>query len=95
MTIGEWWPATNERVRMWVEDNVLTALSPFSLEEVAKAGGPTEGDAYWTRDRDGTGRYIPPEAVRWIGAQRSRPLQERGPDPRAAYFQRTWPKRQP
>jgi hypothetical protein len=42
MTIDEWWPLVNREVRRWVAGNVFTALSPFSLEEIDKAGGPVQ-----------------------------------------------------
>lgn len=40
MTIDEWWPTVNREVRRWVAGHLFTPLSPFSLDEIEKAGGP-------------------------------------------------------
>lgn len=54
MTINERWPLVNREVRRWVAGNVFTTPSPFSLDEIEKAGGPDSDDPYWARDREGS-----------------------------------------
>lgn len=92
--IDEWWPLLNEQIRFWVVNNVFSPLAPYTLQEIERAGGPSPDDPYWKRDGDG-GRCLPQDGLRWVMrspdfATMSRPKE---PNPRAAYFRRTWPRR--
>ena len=93
MTIDEWWPLVNREVRRWVAGNMFTALSPFSLEEIEKAGGPDPDDPYWARDSEGIERFLPTDAVTWMSANGEVGRESAEQDPRAAYFRRSWPRR--
>ena len=92
MTIDEWWPLVNREVRRWVAGKLFSVLSPFSLDEIAKAGGPAPGDPYWARDRQGIERYLPADAVKWISMNGGVGRESAEQDTRAAYFRRSWPR---
>lgn len=92
--IDEWWPQLNQEIRSWVVNNTLSPLAPYTLAEIERLGGPGQDDDFWERETDG-GRYLPYQALQWVihhsdHQELSRP---REPDPRAAYFRRTWPRR--
>lgn len=71
---------------------MCSALWPDTLQEIERIGGPGADDPYWKRDAGG-GRCLPQDGLQWVVrgpdfATISRPKE---PDPRAAYFRRTWP----
>lgn len=92
--IDEWWPQLNRQIRSWAVNNTFSPLAPYTLGEIERFGGPGPDSEFWKRESDG-GRYWPPDALQWIirhpdHEELSRP---REPDPRAAYFKRSWPRR--
>ena len=94
VAIDEWWPALDEQIRFWLVNKILTPIAPYTLREIEHVGGPGADDLFWERDSDGA-RFLPPEAIQWVTgcadfAAMSRPHE---PDPRAAYFRRSWPRR--
>lgn len=91
--IDVWWPKLNEQIRSVVVNNLWSPLAPYTLGEIARLGGPsTDGTSYFVLT-DGE-RYLPPEAVQWLtsSGEFDRPARPAQPDPRAAYFRRSWPK---
>ncbi|GGF15199.1 hypothetical protein [Subtercola lobariae] len=97
LTIQEWWPLVNRAIRSRLIDATFSPLAQYSLGEIEKVGGPASDSDYWMRYPDDTDAYLPSEAITWIAGQAeegSRQLNP-GPDPRAAYFRRSWPRRQP
>lgn len=91
--IDEWWPLLDEQIRRWTVNNLWSPVAPYSLAEIARLGGPTQDDPYWTH-RDGE-TFLPGEAVQWIveTADFEKLNMPKKPDPRAAYFRRGWPRR--
>lgn len=92
--IDVWWPQLNREIRFWVVNNIFSPLAPYTLSEIERLGGPSADDDFWKRESDGQ-KYLPAEALQWIirhpdHAELSRP---QTPDPRAAYFKRSWPRR--
>ena len=90
--IEVWWPLLDEPIRAWVVNNLLTPLAPYTLQEIERVGGPTIDDPYWrlcTTD----GRSLPPEAIQFIvqSADFKALGKPHEPDPRSAYFRRSWP----
>ena len=92
--IDVWWPKLNEEIRSVVVNNLWSPLAPYTLGEIARLGGPSTDDTSYFVLSDG-GWYLPPDAVKWLTSsgefgRLARPVQ---PDPRAAYFRRSWPSR--
>jgi hypothetical protein len=92
--ISEWWPLLDEQIRRWMVNNYWSAVAAYSVGEIARVGGPAEDDPFWER-REGE-YYLPHDAVMWvIGCPDFERLNTpKGPDLRAAYFRRGWPRRQ-
>ncbi|WP_165774255.1 hypothetical protein [Mycolicibacterium sphagni] len=95
-TISEWWPQLHEEIRRWLVNNFWSPVAPFSQGEIARLGGPAEDDSSFWERRDGEA-YLRQEAVMWIvkSPDFKRFNAPKEPDPRAAYFRRGWPRRQP
>jgi len=93
-TIDEWWPRLDDQIRVWVVNNLFSPLAPFTLGEIERVGGAAADDQYWKKETDGS-RSLPAEAIRWITrcADYSTMSRPQEPDPRAAYFKRSWPQR--
>ena len=93
--ISQWWPQLHIELRRVLVNNYWSPLSEFALSEIARLGGPSADDVYWSR-RDHE-VYLPAEAVSWIVKcpDREALSEPRAPNPRAAYFRRGWPRRQP
>lgn len=97
--IDEWWPFTPEVVRRRLINHPWTPVAPYVMEQVRLAGGPASDSGWWQPERGSTSGelFLPPEAHLWILKQSDteslREPVER--DPRADYFSRGWPRRQP
>ncbi len=93
--IADWWPQVHIELRRVLVNGIWSPVSRYAQSEIAGLGGPAPDSAYWKR-ADGE-VYLPSEAVLWI--IESPDFKElntpREPDPRAAYFRRGWPRRQP
>jgi hypothetical protein len=69
------------------------------MEQVELAGGPAPASGWWRSSKgwDNSELFLPHDANTWIGEQPEteglREPVER--DPRADYFSRGWPRRQP
>jgi hypothetical protein len=94
MGIDQWWPLLDEQIRVGLVNNIFTPIAPYTLGEIERLGGPSSDDPYWRREGDGA-LSLPREAIQWITASPDRAAMARPhePDPRAAYFNRTWPRR--
>lgn len=93
--IAEWWPRLHEQIRRVLTNGIWMPVSEFARAEIERLGGPqADGDFWKLRDGD---HYLPQSAVKWIieTDDFKQFLQPRTPDPRAAYFRRGWPRRQP
>lgn len=92
--IDSWWPLIEPVVQRWIANNFWSPMSDFVIAEITRRGGPGTAADYWRRDADGE-RFLPTAAVSWLVAQpdTSALRMMREPDPRAAYFRRTWPRR--
>lgn len=93
--IADWWPQLHIEIRRVLVNGIWSPVSPYAQSEIARLGGPAPDSAYWKR---GDGEvYLPSEAVSWIMESPDfKALNApKGPDPRAAYFRRGWPRRQP
>lgn len=94
VSIDEWWPQLHQEIRRWMVNNFWSPVAEFSIEEIARLGGPGREDQFWDQ-RDGE-LYLPAEAVQWIikTPDFEQLKMKKEPDPRAAYFRRGWPHRQ-
>lgn len=94
-SIAEWWPQLHEEIRRALVNSLWSPVALFSREEIARLGGPAPDSAFWEW-RDGEA-YLPSAAIRWIAQSPDldRLNEPKEPDPRAAYFRRGWPRRQP
>lgn len=92
-SIDEWWPLLHEQVRRTLVNGIWMPVSAFSRAEIERLGGPGADDEYW-QGRDDDYR-LPQAAVQWIIASPDFKefLEPVRPDPRAAYFRGTWPRR--
>ena len=93
--IAEWWPQLHIELRRVLVNGIWSPVSPYAQSEIARLGGPAPDSAYWKRS-DGE-VYLPKDAVLWIieSPDFNALSTPREPDPRAAYFRRGWPRRQP
>lgn len=95
LSIDEWWPQLHQEVRRWIVNNFWSPVTPYAMKEIARLRGPGTDDQFWDQ-RDGE-LYLPAEAIQWIA--KSPDFNDlkmpKVPDPRAAYFRRGWPHRQP
>jgi hypothetical protein len=93
--VAEWWPLLHEQLRRVLVNGIWRPVSEFARSEIERLGGPGANDSFWDV-RDGE-RYLPHASVQWIVETTDfRKLAEPPkPDPRAAYFRRGWPHRQP
>lgn len=93
--IAEWWPLLHEQIRRVLVNGIWMPVSDFARSEIQRLGGPRPDDAFWDV-RDGE-RYMPNLAVQWIIKTNDFKdfLEPPKPDPRAAYFRRSWPQRRP
>ncbi len=92
--IDVWWPLLHEQIRRVLVNGIWSPVSKFARDEIERLGGPASDSAYWHL-RDGE-RYLPQSAVQWLikTPDFKNFLEQQPPDPRAAYFQRGWPRRQ-
>lgn len=52
VSIDEWWPELHQEIRRWMVNNFWSPVAEFSVEEIARLGGPGRGGQF--RDqRDG------------------------------------------
>lgn len=93
--IAEWWPVLHEQIRRVLVNGIWMPVSEFARSEIERLGGPGSDDAFWVV-RDGE-RCLPGVAVQWIieTTDFKKFVEPPKPDPRAAYFRRGWPHRQP
>lgn len=94
MGIDRWWPLLDEQIRIWLVNNIFSPIAPYTLGEIERVGGPSADDPCWKRESDG-GLYLPREAIHWIttSPDAATMIRPHLPDPRAAYFNRAWPRR--
>jgi hypothetical protein len=93
--IAEWWPLLHEQIRRVLVNAIWMPISEFARFEIERLGGPGAESSFW-HQRDGE-PYLPQTAVQWIIATPDFEnfLEPPEQDPRAAYFRRGWPRRQP
>lgn len=93
--IADWWPQLHIELRRVLVNSIWSPVSSYAQAEIARLGGPTPDSEYWKRRHDEV--YLPSEAVSWIieSPDFNALNAPREPDPRAAYFRRGWPHRQP
>ncbi len=94
--IDQWWPLLHEQIRRVLVNGIWTPVPVFSRAEIARLGGPAANDEKYWDARHGD-LYLPHTAVQWIirSPDFDKFIEVRQPDPRAAYFRRGWPRRQP
>jgi hypothetical protein len=93
--IAEWWPRLIEQIRRVLVNGIWMPVSEFARSEIERFDGPGAESSFWDQ-RDGD-PYLPHAAVQWIitTSDFKNFLEPQKPDPRAAYFRRAWPRRQP
>ncbi|PKH40695.1 hypothetical protein SAMN05192575_105213 [Nocardioides alpinus] len=66
--IEDWWPRLSQETRDWLIAHNGDEVTASVAQQIARAGGAVEADAWQTGQDDPHGSYLSDEAVDWIEA---------------------------